>query len=86
MAPFINKTATIIIAETSPNLPMSSAMVSSFYYKGVVTSSPPLNRAWILPRADKGPTAITTILPSPDKIREPESTRGEGTSCVEAPS
>ena len=75
-----SKTTIIAIAEISPNNPISLAIASSFYYKGVVDISSPLNREFIFPTLEFSPTTMTTNNPSPERILVPDRRRGEGTS------
>jgi hypothetical protein len=70
----------IRIAEISPNLPISLAMVSNFYYKGVTSTSFYLNIAPILPSQVLSPTNNTMNKPSPYKHLVPLITIGDGTS------
>lgn len=63
IANLINKTASIIIAEYNPNLPISSAIFYNFICKGVAETYYWFKATLILPLHDKSPTTITTILP-----------------------
>ena len=64
-ANLINNAATINIADIKPNIPISLAIASNFYYKGVVSSDSYLNKTSILPTLDASPTTITMKKPSP---------------------
>jgi len=55
-------------------------MVSSFYYKGVTSTSSYLNKAPIFPSQVLSPTTITMNKPSPLKTLVPDIIIGEGTS------
>ena len=67
-ANLINNAETINIAEIKPNIPISLAIASNFYYKGVVSSDSYLKRTSILPTLDASPTTITIKTPSPVNI------------------
>jgi hypothetical protein len=60
----INNAPTIMQADINPNLPMSFAIASNFYYKGVASSSY-LIFSLILPIQLYSPTTMTNILPDP---------------------
>lgn len=75
-----HKTTNIKMAAISPNLPISLAMVSSFYYKGVTSTSDYLSIAPILPSHELSPTHRTMNLPSPHNTLVPDMMIGEGTS------
>jgi len=70
----------IRMAEMRPNLPISLAMVSNFYYKGVTSTPPYLNKTPILPSQVFSPTNKTKNMPSPHNTLVPLMTIGEGTS------
>lgn len=77
-----NRAPTMIIAEMKPNLPISSARFSSFFYKGVASTSPSLRIALILPSQLLSPTTNTKYNPSPVSILDPLIRTGEGISWV----
>ena len=77
----MNSTVTIVIALYNPNLPMSFAMASSFYYKGVDSLSWALSSCRIFPSLEFSPTTTVTNLPSPCTIYVPARRTGVGTSC-----
>ena len=68
------------IAETRPNLPISVAMVSNFYWRGVTSTSDCLNIAPIFPSQVLSPTTRTINLPSPQRTFVPDMMIGDGTS------
>ena len=74
----------ISIAEYKPKYPISSAIPSSFYWRGVASGSSCLSSACILPKQESSPTTIATIKPSPLSTLVPESMMREGTSFLEA--
>lgn len=76
----IINTSKINIADTKPNIPISSAIFSNFFYNGVACYSYVDNKFWILPIAEYLPTAITTIFPSPESILLPLNKIGDDTS------
>lgn len=51
------------MAEIKPNLPMSSAIFYNLFWSGVGPSSSWAKIDLILPKQDKSPTTIITILP-----------------------
>ena len=61
----ISKMPTINIALYNPNLPISRAIASSFYCKGVASGSYALSIFEIFPSLDESPTTITMNAPSP---------------------
>ncbi len=63
--------------EYNPNFPISLAIVSNFYYSGVISASYSIN-AYILPTHEFYPTTNISILPSPDSTLVPESIAGDG--------
>lgn len=67
-----------------PNLPMSSAITSSLFCRGVDVSYYCSRRALIFPRQELSPTTITIIFPYPVSILVPESMIGVGTSWIPA--
>jgi len=79
IANLTNNTKTIRIAETKPKYPISSAIVVSLFYKGVVSSTSAIKRVLIFPKAESSPTAIITTFPSPERTLVPDRTIGEGT-------
>ena len=75
-----SKTRRIAMEAISPNTPISLAIASSFYYKGVVLISSPLSKELIFPTLEFSPTTITTKNPSPVRILVPDRRIGEGIS------
>lgn len=55
----ITRTTTVNIPATKPNLPISSAIVSNFYWRGVASASYPV-KALILPTHELSPTTKIT--------------------------
>ncbi len=70
------------MAEYRPKYPISLAMCSNFYYKGVLSGSWLLKLSLILPMHELSPTTKITYFPIPVKTLVPESKTGEGTSCA----
>ena len=68
------------MADPNPNLPMSSAIFSNLFWRGVAYGSYCSSNNRILPIQDESPTTITAIKPSPVRILVPDKRTGEGTS------
>jgi len=75
-------TIMMMMAEYRPNLPISLASFSSFYWRGVGSGSSFSSSTLILPMQDCSPTTITIILPSPERTLVPLIMMGDGTSCL----
>ena len=58
-----NSTETIVMAEYSPNLPISVAKIYNFSWRGVGWAYSVSSKARILPMQDSSPTTSTTIFP-----------------------
>jgi len=80
MVNLISKTTIIAIAEYNPKYPISLAMCSSFYYKGVHSGSPVVKLYLIFPIHELSPTTKITYFPAPVKTLVPDNMTGDGTS------
>lgn len=76
----INKTTMMKAAEYNPKYPISLAIFSSFYYKGVDSGSAYYKLDLILPIHELSPTTIIMNLPQPVKTLVPDKRTGDGTS------
>lgn len=77
----ITKAIKVKIAAISPSFPISLAIASSFYWRGVASASW-VTKAYILPTQEFGPTTVTTYLPSPVSTLVPDSIAGDGTEWL----
>lgn len=76
----IHRITIMKIAEYNPKYPISLAMCSSFYYKGVHSGSTWFKLALILPMQELSPTTKMQNLPAPVKTLVPDKRIGEETS------